>query len=203
MVNIVDTLILYVKVDKADLDILKEGGFNLCLTRDVKYGARELKGNVVFSMVPAGELGPTMELSWEDKYQVFEVASYQSGTKVELSTEIVDIEGGQLATFDANGRATITGSPMPGPFSVSNEWHNLAHIGVKHFAGDYVTIFISPKVPLVAVSSLLPSNNYRIFWDTTLETGIQFDHTSTEPYEFTNDGQITLEYKNRAWSILN
>ncbi|KAF8800357.1 hypothetical protein BYT27DRAFT_7245683 [Phlegmacium glaucopus] len=194
----VDTLILYVKVDKADLDILKEAGFNLCLARDIKYGAQEVSGNVVFSMVPAEKLAPTMKFSWEDKYQVFEMFSFQAGTKVEVSTEIVDIEGASHLR-----RKWL---PKPGPFFVRNEWHNLAHVGVNNFdalTSRYAAIFISPGVPLMATTSLLPSNNYCIFWEMKLETGIMFDHTSTEPYEFTNDGQITLEYKNGVWSILN
>ncbi|KAF8800361.1 hypothetical protein BYT27DRAFT_6835783 [Phlegmacium glaucopus] len=172
----------------------------------MKYGAQEVSGNVVFSMIPAKKLAPTMEFSWEDKYQVFEVVSFQAGVKVEVSTDIADIKGGQLASFDANGCATITGSPKPGPFFVRNEWYNQAHVGVNNFdtlAGRYAAIFISPKVPLMATTSLLPSNNYRIFWDMTLETDIMFDHTSTDPFQFTNDGQITLEYKNGAWSILS
>ncbi|KAF8800370.1 hypothetical protein BYT27DRAFT_7200283 [Phlegmacium glaucopus] len=195
-------LILHLKVDMADLDILKQGGFNLCLTRDVKYGAQELKGNVVFSMIPTKGLAPTMVLRWEEeKFQVYE--TLQLGEKVQAGTMIADIEGGQEADFDRAGNYKLHGVPEPGqPFRVGNGWQNQAHVGVKIY--DYGTFFISPKVPLHSTSALLPRKNYGIFWDMKLETDTIFDHTSTEPYQFshTDDSQIMLEYKNGVWSTL-
>jgi len=66
-----------VLVDKEVLETLMDSDFNLCLTRDVKYGQRTLKGNVVFAMVPSKHLADVVELAWEDKYQVFETTSYE------------------------------------------------------------------------------------------------------------------------------
>src|SRR4029077_17672546 len=58
------------------LETLMSSGFNLCLTRDVKFGGTVQKGNVIFAMVSTDNLAPIVELQWEDKYQVFETMSY-------------------------------------------------------------------------------------------------------------------------------
>jgi hypothetical protein len=64
-------------IDGDALKTLMSSDFNLCLTRDVKVGAKVLKGNVVFAMVPTKNLAPEVELEWEDKYQVFETMAYK------------------------------------------------------------------------------------------------------------------------------
>ncbi|KAF8800368.1 hypothetical protein BYT27DRAFT_7200278 [Phlegmacium glaucopus] len=201
------TLKLKVLVEASELSNLKESGFNLCLTRDVVYGQNELRGNVVFAMIPAEKLAPVMTLIWEEKYQVYETNTFEVGVKVDVGTTIADIQGGQQADFDKNGAYKVHGPTRAGePFNVQNDWQNWARVGVNNYDAStkkFASIFISPKVPLAMLSTLLPIQNYRVFWHMSLETNTIFDVAKTPTYSFslTKVSDITLEYMNATWCI--
>ncbi|KAF8800349.1 hypothetical protein BYT27DRAFT_7245685 [Phlegmacium glaucopus] len=201
------TLKLKVLVEATELQNLKSSGFNLCLTRDVQYGKNELKGNVVFAMIPAEKLAPVMTLSWEEKYQVYETNTFEAGVKVDVGTTVADIQGGQQADFDVNGAHKVHGPSKAGePFHVQNDWQNWARVGVNNYDAatkQFASIFISPKVPLTTLSSLLPIQNYGVFWHMSLETNTMFDvaKTPTYPFSLTKVSEITLEYKDASWVI--
>jgi len=197
-----------VVVAPTDLAAMRESNFNLCFSKDVKYGAQEKKGNVVFSMIRSDQLGPTMNLSWEEAYEVFETTTFQAGAKVTVGTEVVPIEGGLRAHFDANGKAIVTGSVAAGsPFVVRNEWKNQASIGVNSYdvtTGKFASIFVSPKIPINSTSDLLPIKKFSVFWDMKLTTDTMFLETGTDPYPFdlTKEVKIKLQYKDGVWKKL-
>jgi len=203
------SLIVHIKVADTDLSIMRGSGFILCFNRDVKYGAQEKKGNVVFSMVKPDKLSPTMDLSWEDSYEVYETTTFQAGAKAgvnaNVGTEIVPIEGGLCVNFDANGKATITGSvDSSQPFTVRNEWKHPASIGIKNYditTGTFASIFVSPPVPVNSTSKLLPIKKFSVFWDMLLTTNTMFLQTGTDPYPFNliDNNEITLQYKDGSW----
>ncbi|KAF8800985.1 hypothetical protein BYT27DRAFT_7262398 [Phlegmacium glaucopus] len=159
-------------------------------------------------MVPAQNLGPRMTLRFGDQYQVYETSRFQPGAQATPDTDVADIVGGQTVRFDEGGSYTITGNPEPGhPFHVQNGWRTPARIGVNNYdtsSNSFTSFFISPPVLLQSTSDLLPIKKFSVFWDPILVTNTMFDNTIVGGFAFdlTHNNNITLQYNNEGWSIV-
>ena len=132
----------------------------------------------------------------------------QAGVQVEVDTDVIDIVGGQTATFDDQGRGSNNGNPLPAaPFKVVNDWVPGARVGVNQLditTGLPVSIFISGPVLPQLTSKLLPIQKFTIFWSGELKTNSMYDTASTPAFGFNMTGfnEIDLEYTVAAnWVI--
>lgn len=69
--------ILKVLIASEDLKVIKDGKYNLCLTKNAKYHGRERQGNVVFSTVLTRDLAPGVQFVWEERYETYMSSSFR------------------------------------------------------------------------------------------------------------------------------
>jgi hypothetical protein len=168
---------LTVDIDPAQQAILKEGGYNLCVAKNV---------NGVYNVVwSGGDFLSKNIFTWIEKYQVFATTIFQNGLLTQASTNAVAIAGGQTATLDGNGLFENATGPTSGvTFTCDNEYKAI-YFGVNTVASDGTAtpIYVDEKPTVTGTDALTPQVDVLVFFDRSLTTGTMFSESVSHTHE--------------------
>jgi len=202
---------LEVQIAKSDLQMMVDNKYNLCLSKAVSYnGDTTVVPNSVLAAVTFDELAAKLKFAWFEDYQIFMLEKFQQGALVEADTDESAITSAQKASFDKYGTVTLSTDHAVAPgFASNNEWKQgtCVAVNVKAQAGSgpegYSCTFVSQKLALHSITTLLPIEKVYVFWDSSLNTNTMYEETQTPPWEIdmTSETDQTVYYKDGEWGL--
>ncbi|KAG7094761.1 hypothetical protein E1B28_005577 [Marasmius oreades] len=179
-------------ISDESLTILKQGGYKLCIAREVNG-----KYNVVFISVIEHLFQNVFE--FEEQYRVFGTKKFEAGALIEASTRRVPIMPGQEIPLSPEGVfGSVTGYvDRSKPFMVNNNYNHPIHFGVDALVSqDYAAIHVSEGPYVAQAVPLKPSRKIMIWFDKELESGMMIYHTvyNCMHVDFANTSDVTINY---------
>ncbi|KAG7094763.1 hypothetical protein E1B28_005579 [Marasmius oreades] len=179
-------------ISDESLTILKQGGYKLCIAREVNG-----KYNVVFISVVEHLFQNVFE--FEEQYRVFGTKKFEAGTLTEAATRKVPILLGQGITLSPEGvLGGILGTENRSkPFIVHNNYSHPIHFGVVALVSqDYAAIYVSEGSYVSQDVPLKPSRKILVWFDKNLESGMMIYHAiyNCMVVDFTNASDIVINY---------
>ncbi|THG97794.1 hypothetical protein EW026_g4290 [Hermanssonia centrifuga] len=176
---------LNISVNPADIPLLKNAGYRLCIAKRVNG-----KYDVVWS---GGAFIASNSFAWDAEFQVFGALKFQGGLQVKSSTNPEDIKFGQSVKLDAYGvMQPATGpSDKSGVFKVENNYGAMC-IGVNaKLGGAWSPIYLSQTPFATGVISLTPIEKVLIWFDASSSTGTMLVDAVTNSIEVDFTGKTS------------
>ncbi|KAG7094767.1 hypothetical protein E1B28_005583 [Marasmius oreades] len=198
-------------ISDESLTILKQGGYKLCIAREVNG-----KYNVVFISVIEHLFQNVFE--FEEQYRVFGTKKFEAGALIEASTRrrVPIMPGQEIPLSLEGGFGSVTGYvDRSKPFMVNSNYYHPIHFGVDALVSqDYAAIHVSEGPYVAQAVPLKPSRKIMIWFDKELESGMMIYHTvyncmhvssalliphppspkSVAQVDFTNTSDVTINY---------
>ncbi|PSS06600.1 hypothetical protein PHLCEN_2v3658 [Hermanssonia centrifuga] len=176
---------LDISVNIADIPILKNGGYRLCIAKRVNG-----KYDVVWS---GGAFIASNSFAWDAEFQVFGALKFQGGFQVKAGTNPEELKFGQSVVLDSNGVMQPATGPTDksGVFKVQNNYGAMC-IGVNaKLGGAWSPIYLSQTPFASGVVSLTPIEKVLVWFDALSSTGTMLVDAVTNSIELDFTGKTS------------
>ncbi|WP_203612748.1 hypothetical protein [Amycolatopsis sp. SID8362] len=190
-----------IQIDTADLEELKNNGYNLCFAKKVNDTY-----NVVWQS--AGEYLADNTFSWQPLYELFGSNEFKGDVGVRVSTKKVPIGLGDEVVLDKNG---VLGTPSSGDtptgITLINEYASI-HPGLCAAATDIdgnastSPIYVAEDAIIPGTDVLTPVECVQVWFEQDIATSTMFSSARSNAVEIDLTGQDSAArlYSGGAWS---
>ncbi|KAH9851342.1 hypothetical protein C2E23DRAFT_886530 [Lenzites betulinus] len=182
---------LNVRIDTAALPILIKAGYKLCIAKKVN--------NSYTVIWQGGDVLYNNDFAWQTKFEVFGSEKFESGARVQASTNAEGIKSGQIATLDQYGVMGPAGGRIDtsGKLTVQNNYRPI-NIGLNSYLnGKYSPFYVSQNPFVLGSITLQPIETVMVWFATEVTSGTMILAASSEAIEvdFTRVPGQSLLYK--------
>ncbi|PSS06824.1 hypothetical protein PHLCEN_2v3543 [Hermanssonia centrifuga] len=176
---------LTISINSADIPLLKDGDYRLCIAKRVND-----KYDVVWS---GGSFFASNSFAWDAEFQVFGALKFQGGFQVQSNTNFEELKFGQTVVLDHYGVMESATGPTNGPgvFHVQNNYGAMC-IGVNaKLGGAWSPIYLSQTPFVSGVVSLTPIEKVLVWFDASSSTGTMLVDAVTNSIEVDFTGKTS------------
>ncbi|KAJ7068797.1 hypothetical protein C8F01DRAFT_1051200 [Mycena amicta] len=182
-----NTFTLQVNVASDQVQLLKNAGYSLCISKKV---------NGSYCVVWQGTgFNAHNTFRWTEEYRVFACNQFKTGALVEASCEPVDIQFGQTAILDETGTMLPAQGPVTGEsFAVTNLYQPVNFAVNQYIGSSWSPIYVDKTLTVIGddpSETFTPIVSVLVWFSKSLTTSSMFTTASSSSIEAVYRGQVT------------